>query len=276
MFNKVEVCLQTWILTDLLWHFFWQTMLNKCRTKEFLWYVCLGVGKNGRESFISCHGKLTVYLKEFTRYHLKSNAGSLSANRTQDGSWRSDLLPWSHPEIDFKGLSENVFSLNNSTREHSHHGVFGAYHLSIESCCKKRSGSKCALEGNGQRHIGRVMTQDLCGLQKNTCPHPSYSGLDRENYSISLMEKKNRIVEYTKIHSPSPSIYWATTIVTHYQRSSMVHTVVLALSPASWMGNTRMRSCTDHRVRPFKGMAGRERNQWEEENRYKVFQRRCC
>lgn len=47
MFNKVEVCLQTWILTDLLWHFFWQTMLNKCRTKEFLWYVCLGVGKVG-------------------------------------------------------------------------------------------------------------------------------------------------------------------------------------------------------------------------------------
>lgn len=43
-------------------------------------------GKKGRGSFISCHGKLTVYLKEFTHYHLKSNTGSLSAKIKQDNS----------------------------------------------------------------------------------------------------------------------------------------------------------------------------------------------
>lgn len=40
----------------------------------------LGVGREARISFLCCHGKLTVYLKEFTDYHLKSNTGGLSAN----------------------------------------------------------------------------------------------------------------------------------------------------------------------------------------------------
>lgn len=145
--------------------------------------------KNGRGSFISCHGKLTVYLKEFTRYHLKSNAGSLSANRKQDDSTRSArclgftlrfisktrvsiCFPWVTP-LGSALITESLLLI----------------HQSIKSYCKKRSGSKCVLEGNGQRHIERFMTQDLCGLQKNTCLHPSYSGSDRENYSVSLIKK---------------------------------------------------------------------------------------
>lgn len=43
-------------------------------------------GKKGKVSFISCHGKLTVYLKEFTHYHFKSNTSSLSAKINQDNS----------------------------------------------------------------------------------------------------------------------------------------------------------------------------------------------
>lgn len=83
-------------------------------------------GKKGRGSFISCHGKLTVYLKEFTCYHLKSNAGSLSANIKQDDSKRSDLLPLSHPQIYLEDLSEVLFSLNNSTGKHNQNSVLAA------------------------------------------------------------------------------------------------------------------------------------------------------
>lgn len=60
-----------------------------------------------------CHGKLTVYLKEFIDYHLKSNAGSLSANIRQYDKW---LVPSLHPHLP-NGLYENMISLNNFTHK---------------------------------------------------------------------------------------------------------------------------------------------------------------
>lgn len=76
-------------------------------------------GKKGRGSFISCHGKLTVYLKEFTHYHLKSNTGSLSAKIKQDNSKKSVSLPWSHPHIYFQDLGKKLSSVGKSTRKHN-------------------------------------------------------------------------------------------------------------------------------------------------------------
>lgn len=57
------------------------------------------LGEEGRGSFMSCHGKLTVYLKKFTDYHLKSNIGSLSANIKHQESKISDSLPGFQPYI---------------------------------------------------------------------------------------------------------------------------------------------------------------------------------
>lgn len=64
------------------------------------------VGKKEKGGFISCHGKLTVYLKKFTHDYFKSNADSLSANIKEDDS-SSDLLPPSHPQIYFQDLRKN-------------------------------------------------------------------------------------------------------------------------------------------------------------------------
>lgn len=76
-------------------------------------------GKKGRGSFVSCHGKLTVYLKEFTHYHPKSNTGSLSTKIKQDNSKKFDSLPRSHPHIYFQDSGKNLSSVSDSTRNHN-------------------------------------------------------------------------------------------------------------------------------------------------------------
>lgn len=174
-------------------------------------------GKNGRGSFISCHGKLTVYLKEFTHYHLKSNAGSLTANIKQDDRERRDSLPRSHPQIYFKDLSENLFSLYNSTGKHNHHWVLAAYLFGSRKLLQEEIWKQMCF-GRQWSEVHRKM----CDPGLKWAPEKIHVSLwcGQRKLQYFSYGKKNHIVKYTKINSPSSNIYWETIIISHYQRST--------------------------------------------------------
>lgn len=117
------------------------------------------------------------------------------------------------------------------------------------------------------------MTHDLCVPQKNTCLHPSYSGSDIENYSISLMEKITllNMPKFIPLHQ----VFIEKLLLSHLTKDlAMAHTITTGSESCflSEEQNTKLHSI-DCLLRPFKGTASRERERWEEEKRYHKFSR---
>lgn len=117
------------------------------------------------------------------------------------------------------------------------------------------------------------MTHDLCVPQKNTCLHPSYSGSDIENYSISLMEKITllNMPKFIPLHQ----VFIEKLLLSHLTKDLAMAYTITTGSESCFLSeeqNTKLHSI-DCLLRPFKGTASREREQWEEEKRYRKFSR---